>query len=220
MDINISWRFLKWCIQVIYVYVFYLTFYLYILILISGWSGVFQDMLSPLGINDKNIGLIGFNFNLLIFIGSVASGFIADSCFHKRLKLFLVITYIAGAIVLFILLLILPSPWKSDESLIIINENSSNLFKNIILNILIGLLGFILGGTSAAGYELLAEVSFPVTEGTSSTALVFMNNVSCLIFVGIGSWINTTYETLLALVVMILSVISLFFVKEEYKRKK
>lgn len=174
-------------------------------------------MLSPLGLDDKNIGLIGFLFNLFLFIGSISSGFVAGSCFQGKLKLFLINMYSLAAIVIFILLLILPSPLKQDGSLIILNDNSSDLTKNVILNSLIGLYGLLLGGTAASGYELLAEVSYPCSEGTSTTALVFVTNATTLIFVGIGI-VNTTYETLLSLILIILSVVALLFVREEYKR--
>ena len=68
-------------------------------------------------------------------------------------------------------------------------------------------------------YELAAEVSYPVSEGTSGMLFVFIVNIGCLIWVGIGNWISTKWETFLCFIVYIVSIVLLLTIKEVYKRK-
>ena len=88
----------------------------------------------------------------------------------------------------------------------------------VLLNILIGSLGFFNGCLVPPFYELIAEISYPINEGTSGLYLVTINCMGVLLFIGIGSWLNTTWETFLVTIICILSVIWLALIKEEYKR--
>eukprot|EP01084_Bolivina_argentea_P292987 503851_1 len=183
----------------------------------GGWSGVFQDMLSPVGLNDAAIGFIGFNLNITEFLGGILFGFIADKWFQKQLKSFTIFALLVITLLFMVLLFSLPSPWDNKSKLL---YNVGLDEKMIVLNLLIGFIGLISGGVSCLFYELVANISFPVTEGTSSTLLVFGNNLTCLIFVGIGNWINTKWETFLAVIMCVVAVILMVTVRDQYKREK
>ena len=184
---------------------------------LSGWSGVFQDMLPSLKMTDEDVGLIGFILNVSLFSGAIIFGFVADNYLKKQLKMIIIAGMLVSCLILLLLFFILPSPF-SAAPMIIIDKDDGNLKKCAILGTLVGAVGFIQGGVTTLAYELLAEISFPVTEGTASTLLVSLNNVACLVFVGIGNWLSTNYETTLILILCCLSVVGMFFVKEEYKR--
>ena len=183
----------------------------------AGYGGVLQDMLSPLGLNDTQIGFIGFNLSCMTAIGGTFIGPIADRFFNKKLKLLLIILYIIIIINLCILFLVLPSPFSS-KSLILINDQSTMIYKEVLLNVLIGSLGFFNGCLVPPFFEVIAEKSYPINEGSSGLYLVTINCMGVLIFIGIGSWLNTTWETFLVTIICIISVCLFTFIKEEYKR--
>ena len=131
----------------------------------SAWAGVLQDMLSPLGLSDTDIGIMGFNISLFSMVGGMVTGPVADKFFVKKLRRFIYILFGLTVIVLFMLLFVLPSPWSND-SMILLHVDSSQLTKNVVLNIFIGLLGFCEGGLVPLFYELSVEVSYPVSEGS------------------------------------------------------
>ena len=184
----------------------------------SAWAGVLQDMLSPLGLNDTDIGIMGFNISLFSMIGGMVTGPVADKFFVKKLRRFIYILLSLTVFVLLILLFVIPSPWSND-SMILLHDDSSRLTKNVVLNIFIGLLGFFAGGLVPLFYELSVEVSYPVSEGSSAMLLVFVTNVTCLIFVGIGNWLNTKWETFFAIIVCSMCLLFISTIKEQYKRK-
>eukprot|EP01084_Bolivina_argentea_P294755 507283_1 len=184
----------------------------------AAWAGVLQDMLSPLGLNDTDIGLMGFNISLFSMIGGLITGPVADKYFEKKLRKFIYILFVLTLIVLLILLFIIPSPFSND-SLIILSNNTCQLTKNIVLNVFIALLGICEGGLVPLFYELSVEVSYPVSEGSSAMLLVYVLNITCLVFVGIGNWLNTKWETLFAILICGLCLLFISTIKEQYKRK-
>ena len=184
----------------------------------SAYAGVLQDMLSPLGITDTDIGFIGFNISMGSMLGGMVMGMIADRYFVKNLRRLIYILFGVTLVVLFVLLFIVPSPW-ADDSMIFIKKDSTIVTKNIVLNIFIGFLGFFEGSLVPLFYELSCEVSYPVSEGSSAMLLVFVVNITCLIFVGIGNWLNTKWETFFAIIVCCLCVLFISTIKEQYKRQ-
>eukprot|EP01084_Bolivina_argentea_P017967 33497_1 len=183
----------------------------------SAYNGVSQDMLSPLGLNDKNIGSIGFVQTGMNMIGALIMGWIADKYFSKKLKLALYLIFGCCIVVLLVLLFILPSPWSSDSMILV---NDIFIDKMIVVTVFMGILGFLSGAVVPLFYELTSEVSYPygISEGTSSTLLVLIINATCLIFVGVGNWVGTKYETISNVIVYAICILLLCFVKETYQR--
>ena len=182
--------------------------------LFIGYTGVFQDMLSPLGLSDDDIGLIGFVTTLLMVFGGLIMGYIADKCFTKKLKKLLMFLFIINIILLIVLFVILPTPFNGIYPLT--TDNCPNLL--VYLLVIIGITGIFSGGSIPLFYELAAEICAPVSEGSSATFITFILNGVALLYIGVGNWLNTSYETLFALIGMIGCLIALIFVKEIYIR--
>ena len=185
----------------------------------TAYNGVTQDMLSPLGLNDKSIGTIGTIQTGVNMIGALVMGWISDKWFNKRIKMTLYIVFTLCIIVLFILLFIVPNPWKPNGSMLFIN-GMTEIEKMAILIIFMAMLGFLNGALVPLFYELTSEVSYPygISEGTSSTFLVLIINATSLVFIGVGNWLGTKYETISSVVVYGICVLMLLFVKETYQR--
>ena len=103
--------------------------------------------------------------------------------------------------------------------MILVNgDGQSNERKIIVIGVLGGLSGILLGGAMPLFYELCAEVSYPVSEGSSASLLVFIENIALLLFVGLAGLISTKWQTLFVVITCVLCLVLLIFVREKYQR--
>eukprot|EP01083_Nonionella_stella_P287577 978923_1 len=177
------------------------------------YTGVMQDMLSPLGFSDKYIGVIGFIKTGVTVLSALVSGWIADKYFSKQLKKLIYVLLGVTVMLCLMLVFVVPSPW-CDGSMILERYNG------IVVATLLVVSGFTYGPLLPLFYELCSEVAYPhgISEGTASTLLVLSLNATCLVFIGVGNWIGTKYETIASVVVYLTCIGLLYFVKEIYKR--
>eukprot|EP01084_Bolivina_argentea_P201115 343824_1 len=186
----------------------------------ASWASVLQDMIgdsTSIDLNETEIGFIGFNISGMSVIGGFIIGPIADKYFNKNLKKLIFILFFFAILILCILFFVLPSPFDED-SMFILNKDSSNKNKIIVINILVAIMGIFEGALIPLFFELSADIAYPISEGTSATMIVFINNVVCLICIGIGSWMSTKWETFFALIICLVCVMLMCIVKEQYNR--
>jgi sugar phosphate permease len=126
---------------------------------VSAWASVLEQGLSPLGYSQNECGWFGFLFTVAGLPGGMLIAWIADrAAWRRRLKL-LTLMPLCMAILLFAWLsLSMPTFWSSTPPF-----PSST----IIIGIAMGTLGFFLGGSNPLFYEMCAELTYPVPEGTS-----------------------------------------------------
>ncbi len=163
------------------------------------------------------IGFIGFNISGMSVIGGFIIGPIADKYFRKDLKKLIFILFFFAILILCILFFVLPSPFDEDP-MFILNKNSTDDKKIIVINILVAIMGIFEGALIPLFFELSADIAYPISEGTSATMIVFINNVVCLICIGIGTWMSTKWETFFALIICVFCVMLMCVVKEQYNR--
>ena len=187
----------------------------------TAWNGVLQDMIgaqSALKLSSQSVGILGSEGTVCCILGGVVIGCIVDKWFAKRLKLVIMVLFIAMIVCMGLLLFVVPSPWK-DKPMILVNGNGqSNERKVVVIGVLGGLSGILLGGAMPLFYELCAEVSYPVSEGSSASLLVFIENIALLLFVGLAGLISTEWQTLFVVITCVLCLVLLIFVKEKYQR--
>ena len=184
----------------------------------AAFSSILQDVLHPMGLSSGAIGVIGFLSGAIAAVSAMFIGPIADKYFVKKLKLLLYYLFGMYVFIIIICILVLPSPFSHTKSVILISDDTSYNTKVIIVATLICIYAMIARMFGPIYLEIAAEVGYPVSEGTSATMNVFLNNVAALIFIGIGSWINTYWELPLLLSVILLCWLMLCVAKEEYKR--
>ena len=156
----------------------------------------------------------------MTMVGTSLIGPIADRYFVKRLKRLTYYVYFTLVVVLTITLLTVPSPFRHSKSLIfnIVNNNHNVAF--IIIAILASLLGFLTGALVTLFLELAAEISYPVSEGTSNMFNVLVANITAMLIISVGTWINTYWITFLLFVITCICLILLMFAKEQYHRSR
>merc|ERR1712083_856128 len=98
------------------------------------------------------------------------------------------------------------------------DSDSSKRQKVVVIAVLVSVMGVFEGALVPLFFELAADISYPISEGTSGTVIVLFNNVVALVCIGIGTWMSTKWETLFALGICALCVIVLSLVKEQYNR--
>ena len=167
--------------------------------------------------SDTQIGVMGFILNFMVSVGGVTIGNIADRCFARRLRRLMIIIFTVTLMVLAALLVLIPNPIFADA--LLDRFDLSNFEKNVILDILVAVMGLCYGGLVPLFFELSAEVSYPVSAGSTGMLLMFLANSVLFVFTGMGSWLNTEWETSFAIVMCGLCVVLLCTIKEEYKRK-
>ena len=67
-------------------------------------------------------------------------------------------------------------------------------------------------------YELCVEVAYPVSEGSSASLLVLVENVALFVFVSIANWISVEYQTVLTVGVCGVCLVLLSLARESYRR--
>jgi FLVCR family MFS transporter len=177
----------------------------------SVWTGMFDTFLSPLGFDETFSGWLGFIATIAGWFGGFSLGYLGDRLFKRRFKMLLLVIFFVYLMCTIWFVLSLPTPW-SDKP-ILPDSRLSILFSA-------GCFGFFQGGFQPFLYEFSAELSFPVSEGTSVGLLVLINNASGIFFLIVQPYITGQVMNGIYLGSIILSFVLFFFVKERYPRSE
>jgi hypothetical protein len=88
------------------------------------------------------------------------------------------------------------------------------------LNISIILIGFFWGFVAPIFYEFSAELTYPIPEGFTSGAIVFMNNLAAFLMIFASSIISYKIINCLMLIAALIGLILLLPLNEKYNRPK
>jgi len=191
--------------------------YFMLLVLIGGWqagafnawSGMFAIILTPEGYSETLAGWLGFLTIVSGVGGGLLVGILGDSIFKRKFKLMLVTLFFLCSLTLVWFTISLPSLISRHP---LIRNNEGTIITSITLA------GLFLGSTNPLFYELSAEMTYPVTEGSSAGILTLVNNLACVIVLGIGPFINVNWINTLVVISIIGCGILLLPIKEEYRR--
>jgi len=78
--------------------------------------------------------------------------------------------------------------------------------------------GLFLGSTNPLFYELSAEMTFPVAEGSSAGVLTLLNNMAAIVVLFATPYFNPNSINTIVTISIICSGILLLLVREEYRR--
>lgn len=155
------------------------------------------------------VGWLSFSSTIAGNIGGLILGRFADKFRHMK-RLLVILMGLSG--ICFVLFAVLTSGIIKGQ--IICNPDGSpgtGMYPLFILGVLGGLF---LNSTIPLYYELSLEVTYPVPEATVCTMLTNMNNVGCLIFLGIpvstygSAWMNWLFS--LTIVVFTVGLVFIF----------
>ena len=181
----------------------------------GGWSSILQDMMSPVGLSQRDIGYIGAAMMIAQVVGALISGPIVDRYFSGKLKRVIMTLQCIDIIWFAIACLVLPNRlWGNG---VILKFGASATF--VVLWILAVIIGLTYGMILPLFSEILAEVAYPVPEASSSNAVFLIGLPMMILMIQIGS-INTSITSPLALGLVIIAFALNHFVVERYGRPK
>eukprot|EP00742_Colponemidia_sp_Colp-10_P002780 GILJ01002972.1.p1 GENE.GILJ01002972.1~~GILJ01002972.1.p1 ORF type:complete len:458 (-),score=57.19 GILJ01002972.1:377-1750(-) len=178
----------------------------------NAWSGCLPTVLKPLGFGEDEAGWMAFGGTMAGILAALLVGHLSDRYFPRRYKKTLLTCFTVSFLVFCWLTLSLPEPF------IDYNVFGYQLGSPSNVGLTIAVAGMFLGAANPVFFEFAAELSYPIPEGTSAGALVFINNVGCLCFLFIVPQIPNQWLNVIIACNVLLCTIALSFVKESYKR--
>ena len=143
-------------------------------------------------------------------MGNAAAGIVADAWFVRRYKTFLICVFIlsAACFALFTLSLdnpfITPAPIPATPASIMIIGCLAGVFQS---------------ACDPLFYELAAEVSYPLDEGTSASMIAFLFNAATLVMLFVAPAISLTLFNTIMTATMVVCALGVCFSKESYHRR-
>ncbi len=175
----------------------------------SAWSGVLPQMLPAPRFTPVFVGWLGFAFSIGGVLGNAGAGFIADIWFAQRYKRFLIIVFMLSFCCFSLFTLSLDNPFVSPAP---IPASPASIM-------IIGTLaGVFQSACDPLFYELAAEISFPLDEGTSASLIAFLFNAATLIMLFIAPAISLTLFNAIMAATMLVCALGVCFSQESYLR--
>ena len=174
----------------------------------SAWQSVIPQVLGSVGYSPSVAGYYGFASTVAGQVGCIVSGRMADLYFPRRFKALAIWLFFIDALLFVWLTLTLPSPWGGP------------LAPNGALSIVsaITLAGFFQGALDPLFYELGAELTYPVSEGTSAGLYTFVYAFAQLLLLFISPIIDLVWQNVVMTGAIVLCGLLACLVREDYRR--
>jgi MFS family permease len=176
----------------------------------SAWSGVLPQILAPPEYSSVFSGWCGCAFSIAGVAGIVGAGLLGDRFFVGRLKALLVLSYFLSAVFFIFFTFSTSNPYASNPW-----PSSSPA----LMVVLLVAAGFFQSACDPLFYEMAAEISYPLPEGTSAGFISLLFNVATLIMLFVAPVIATNLvNTIMALTMVAGGFGTWALVKEGYRR--
>lgn len=174
----------------------------------SAWSGMLQQMLPEF--SSEFVGWCGFASSLASVAGNVIAGIVGDVFFPLHQKHLLIATYLLSALFYGLFTLSLPSPFS---------ENGVIPRSAVSMVIVPSIAGFFQSACDPLLYELAAEMSYPIPEGTSAGFITLLFNAATLAMLFIAPAISLNYFNSIMCATMLAGGIATVFVPVVLRRR-
>jgi hypothetical protein len=139
------------------------------------WQSLMPILFSNMPSYDSHDGdLFGFSSGICYCAGGYLSGTLGDGYFRGRLRTMLVLVYGAALANFAVLMFVMESPLSPLLP-------STGRSSYVVVAAAISMTGLFVGATMPPSLELLAEVSFPVSEGTTANMVQALNMISLVL---------------------------------------
>ncbi len=176
----------------------------------SAWSGVLPQMLPSARFSSVFIGWLGFAFSIGGVLGNAGAGIVADIWFAQRYKRFLIWVFLlsAACFALFTFSLdnpfMKPAPIPSSQTSIMLIGTLAGVFQS---------------ACDPLFYELAAEISFPLDEGSSASLIAFLFNAATLVMLFVAPAISLTLFNTIMTATMLGCALGVCVSNESYRRR-
>lgn len=140
------------------------------------WTALFDEILGSRGFDDVFIGYLSFGSSICYVLGGLVSSLAADTLFPRKLKSFIVLFSLFNTISCVGFLWAIPSdhPGAAREGM---QATTSRKVAIVVFGALCGLFN---GSSAPLYYELLAEITYPVSEAVSGNIMSLGENAGAL----------------------------------------
>jgi FLVCR family MFS transporter len=176
----------------------------------SAWTGVLPQMLPSPPFSPIFIGWLGCAFSIGGVVGNAGAGLVADRWFVQRYKTFLIRVFMLSAACFGVLTLSLHNPFITPAPI------PSSPASIMIIGSLAGVLQ---SACDPLFYELAAEISFPLEEGSSASMIAFLFNAATLVMLFVAPAISLTLFNAIMTATMVVCALGVCFTKESYHRR-
>jgi FLVCR family MFS transporter len=177
------------------------------------WNSLFNDLLSGLW-SDDFIGALTLTSTISYVVGGSIAAILVDSKLRSRMRAMLIASCALSTVTCTLLLLSVPSVFSSGNTLII-KGGDAWLFVVFLL------CGFANGSAAPVFYELMAEITHPISEGVSGNVLSYFENAGALIlYQGVGNVASGRAMNVIFALGMGCAAGGLTFVKQALHRHK
>jgi MFS family permease len=175
------------------------------------WTSLMDDLLSRYGRwSDEFIGLMTFTATVAYIVGGFVAAALTDKKLRFRMKELLVAACAVATVGCALLAISVPSPFA--DGIILDWGNGWLVFVSAVC-------GFCNGAAAPVFYELVAEVSYPVSEAVSGNLLsYFENGGSLLLYQGLGNVVSPQVMNVGFAAGMLLVSVVLVFARAAYRR--
>eukprot|EP00048_Salpingoeca_helianthica_P019895 m.246035 g.246035 ORF g.246035 m.246035 type:complete len:468 (-) comp40654_c0_seq1:22-1425(-) len=178
----------------------------------SAWSGVLPQILAPPTYSSVFSGWCGCAYSIAGVIGNASAGLVGDKFFVGRLKILLVLSYFFSALFFLLFALSTCNPYTDPPLL---------PSAPALMVILLVAAGFFQSACDPLFYEMAAEISYPMPEGTSAGFIALLFNVATLVMLFVAPVIAMNLvNTIMTLTMLLGGLGTWFLVKEAYHRLK
>uniref|UniRef100_A0A6B2L3V6 Major facilitator superfamily (MFS) profile domain-containing protein n=1 Tax=Arcella intermedia TaxID=1963864 RepID=A0A6B2L3V6_9EUKA len=178
--------------------------------LMGSWQGMFDFFFESI-FDSFFAGWMGFLFTLSSFIGASVGGYIGDTYFKFRYKSITIGTLTLTLLFSVLFTLCFPNFFYPHS---IIPPSKA------LVGVLTSGIGVFYGIAYPIFYEFSAELTYPLSPELSSGLYTWWMNLFGIIVLGLGTVIPGSAINTMTLVGVFVSILPLFFVKEEYRRAK
>eukprot|EP00854_Cymbomonas_tetramitiformis_P005962 gene5962-7167_t len=174
----------------------------------QAWVAQLQTLLQGV-LGAKAIGVLAVVEALACTLCGVACGFIADSKFRRRFKLLIVLALTICTLASIHFMLSLSSPFSSRP---IFPTNAQMIGVSILI------IGSTLGTAMPLLFELSAELTYPVPEGTSAGVMLWVFNMGCFVLLLVSSYMSVAWINVIWTLTLIMTTLLMCAVDEQYRR--
>lgn len=177
----------------------------------NGWSASLPVLLKPMGISSDRAQWLGFFANVAGISGALLVGFISERLFHRKYKRLLLLLLIASAGCFLLFSMMLPAGFMPNDAVLLHAP-----FGAMAVCLCAGSL--LLGATNPIYYELGAEMTYPIGEGSSVGVITELDNMAALILIFLFAKIPNSWEAAVMAITVAICALLMLLAKERYGR--
>ena len=173
------------------------------------WTSMFDQVLPANGYDDILVGQISLWSTVAYVVGGLVSAQVTDRFFPQRMKAVIAVHTVANTVFCVIFALCVQEPILGNRRVFEVDA--------LVVLFLASACGWCSGGAAPAYYELLAEMTYPVSEAVSGNLMSMAENAGSLVMYQVivrvfgAPAMNAVYA-----IGLILAVICIMLVDERY----